>query len=90
MGGYQANMQGPVQIKRLQLLCNERIELKTPGPSAQKAALSPSELSCAGTAQNELISPVFNQSVNFIHEIRNLLNLIDHHGFGRLSLQDLS
>ena len=90
MGGYEPNMQRPVQIKRLQLLGDEWIELKTPGPSAQKAALSSSDLSCTGTAQNELISSVFNQPVNFIHKIRNFLNLIDHHRFGKLSIQDLS
>ncbi len=90
MGGYEAKMQRPAQIKRLQLLRNERIELKTPGPSAQKAALSSSDLSCTGTAQDELISSVFNQPVNFIHEIRYFLNLIDHHRFGKLSFQNLS
>ena len=90
MGGYEPNMQRPVQIKRLQLPGDERIEFKTPGPSAQKAAPSSSDLSCAGTAQDELIPSVFNQPVNFIHEIRYFLNLIDHHRFGKLSFQDLA
>ena len=48
------------------------------GAAAQQVSMTPPELAGAGAAEDELQMGVFDQPVDFIEQVRNLLNFIQN------------